>query len=63
MVNGKVRLYNSAWKFGFIVMEDGGQVLFRESSLCDGHVRHDDLVEFEINESSKGIRAVNVRKI
>ncbi len=63
MVSGTVKIYNSPWKFGFIVKNDGGQVFFHGSGVTLGPVCKDDLVEYDIDDSPRGPRAVNIRKI
>jgi cold shock CspA family protein len=63
MVAGTVKLYNNPWKFGFILKDDGRQVFFHGSGVSVGQIRKDDIVEFDINVSSRGPRAVNIRKV
>jgi cold shock CspA family protein len=63
MVDGTVKLFNGPWKFGFIVKKEGGQVFFHGSGVTDGYVCKDDIVEFDIDDSPRGPRAVNIRKV
>jgi CspA family cold shock protein len=63
MVDGTVKIYSNSWKFGFIAKDEGGQVFFHASSVMGKDVRKDDVVEFDIDNSPRGPRAVNVRKV
>ncbi len=63
MVAGTVKIYNNPWKFGFIVKDEGGQVFFHGSGVTSGYVGKDDIVEFDIDESPRGPRAVNIRRV
>jgi CspA family cold shock protein len=63
MHRGKVKRLIRDRGFGFIDDTDGRQVFFHQSSLAD--VRFDALnegqeVEFEVEKSPKGPRALNV---
>lgn len=64
MHTGKIKKLIRDRGFGFISDTDGREVFFHQSSLID--VKFDALteeqsVEFEIENSPKGPRAVNVR--
>jgi len=64
MHSGKVKKVVQERGFGFISDTDGREVFFHQSGLVD--VQFDSLkaeqkVEFEIEDSPKGPRAVNVR--
>lgn len=64
MHTGKIKKLVSERGFGFINDTDGREVFFHQSSVVD--VKFTDLsetqdVEFEIENSPKGPRAVNVR--
>jgi len=63
MVAGMVNMYNNPWRFGFIVKDGGGQVFFHGSGVKGKQVCKDDMVEFDIDDSPRGPRAVNVRKV
>ncbi|MGE5197854.1 MAG: cold-shock protein [Deltaproteobacteria bacterium] len=65
MHTGRIKKLVSERGFGFISDTDGREVFFHQSSLID--VKFSDLtenqdVEFEVEKSEKGPRAVNVRK-
>lgn len=64
MHKGKIKKLVRDRGFGFISDTDGREVFFHQSSLVD--VQFDALneeqdVEFEVEKSPKGPRAVNVR--
>jgi len=64
MHTGKIKKLVRERGFGFISDTDGREVFFHQSSLID--VKFDSLseeanVEFDIEKSDKGPRAVNVK--
>jgi len=64
MHTGKIKKLIRDRGFGFISDTDGREIFFHQSSLID--VKFDTLteeqnVEFEIEQSPKGPRAINVR--
>lgn len=64
MHTGKIKKLVSDRGFGFISDTDGREVFFHQSSIIDS--KFSDLtdgqeVEFEVEKSEKGPRAVNVR--
>ncbi len=66
MHTGKIKKLVSDRGFGFIADTDGREVFFHQSSLVE--ISFSDLtenqdVEFEVENSAKGPRAINVRKI
>jgi len=66
MHTGKIKKLVSDRGFGFIADTDGREVFFHQSSLVE--VSFSDLtesqdVEFDVENSAKGPRAINVRKI
>jgi CspA family cold shock protein len=63
MHTGKIKKIVSERGFGFINDTDGREVFFHQSSLIDARLsdlNEDTQVEFEIENSPKGPRAVNV---
>jgi len=62
-MNGKVKWYNARKGYGFIEGEDGKDVFIHRTSIPQGtFLNEGDVVEYEIEESDKGLKAVNVKK-
>jgi len=64
MHTGKVKKLVRERGFGFISDTDGREVFFHQSSLLDiqfDSLKEEQDVEFEIEKSPKGPRAINVR--
>jgi len=64
MHTGKIKKVVRERGFGFISDTDGKEVFFHQSGLVEVQfdaLKEEDNVEFEIEESPKGPRAVNVR--
>ena len=65
MALGKVKWFNNAKGYGFILPENGGEDLFAHYSSVemDGYktLRAGDEVEFEIEEGPKGSHAIHIR--
>ena len=66
MEKGTVKWFNSAKGFGFITREEGGDVFVHFKSIV-GEGRRDlkegDHVEFDVENSPKGLQAINVTKV
>jgi len=63
MHTGKIKKLVRDRGFGFISDTDGREVFFHRSSLVDVQydaLNEDQAVEFEIEQSPKGPRAINV---
>lgn len=65
MKQGKVKFFDSKRGFGFIAPNDGGNDVFVHKNDVEGmgeQVLNDgEAVEFEVEETEKGLNAVNVR--
>ena len=62
-MNGTVKSFNKRKGYGFISIENGESVFFHYSELkMDGFktINPDQKVNFELIESEKGLRAVNI---
>ncbi len=63
MINGTVKWFNESKGFGFISQDDGSDVFVHYSSIQgDGFksLVEGDPVSFEIEDSPKGPKAINV---
>lgn len=66
MHTGKIKKVVSDRGFGFISDTDGREVFFHQSGLVDvkfDSLKEDQGVEFDIEDSPKGPRAINVRVV
>ena len=67
MAIGKVKWFNNAKGYGFILPDTGGEDLFAHFSSIDmdGYksLKAGDQVEFEVLEGPKGVHAINIRAI
>jgi cold shock protein len=65
MSTGKVKWFNNAKGYGFILSENGGDDLFvhYSSIQMDGYktLKAGQIVEFDIQKGPKGFHAVNIR--
>jgi CspA family cold shock protein len=63
-MKGTIKWYNEMKGFGFIAGEDGKEVFVHRSALEMGIGLYEgDQVEFEIEDSDRGPKAANVKKI
>ena len=63
---GVVKNFNKEKGFGFITTEDGKDVFFHYSAIvmqCYKVASEGEKVEFDLEESPRGLRANNVKKI
>lgn len=67
MARGKVKWFNDAKGFGFISNDDGSGDVFAHFSAIASEgfktLAEGDVVEFDVETSSKGPKAANVRKV
>jgi CspA family cold shock protein len=65
-MKGTVKMFNKEKGFGFIHAEDGNDVFFHYSSLVmDGFktVEQGEAVQFDLEQSDRGLRAANIKKL
>lgn len=64
LVQGKVKFYNVKKMFGFITGDDGKDYFVHVTGLKPGvKVFENDLVSFDVEQSDRGPKAVNVDKL
>jgi CspA family cold shock protein len=63
MKTGKVKFFNQAKGFGFIVADESQEDIFVHTSGLVHEVRENDKVTFQLKEGKKGLNAINVAKI
>ena len=67
MTIGIVKFFNDQKGFGFITPDDGSKDLFVHHSSITGEgfktLAENQAVEFDVQQSDKGPRAANVRKL
>jgi cold shock protein len=60
-MKGTIKWYNPIRGFGFIQGEDGKDVFVHSTALpTETDINPDDSVEYTIEESERGLRAINV---
>ena len=62
MSNGTVKFFNTSKGFGFITPESGKDVFVHANDLID-EINEGDQVSFDVEESEKGLNAVNVKVV
>lgn len=63
-MNGKIKWYNPRKGFGFIESEEGKDIFVHRTSIPFGtQLNEGDKVEFETEESDKGPKAINIKKV
>ncbi len=60
MSNGTVKFFNNAKGFGFITPDDGGKDVFVHVNGLTDEISEGDKVSFDVEETQKGLNAINV---
>ena len=67
MIRGTVKWFSDTKGYGFVTPDDGSKDVFVHHSSISGEgfksLSENDVVEFDIEEGTKGPRAVNVVKV
>ena len=66
MPKGKVKWFSDQKGFGFITPDDGSKDVFVHNSAIQGNgfrtLAENDVVEYDVEQGPKGLRAANVVK-
>ena len=60
---GTVKFFNTQKGFGFISPSDNRADIFVHSTGLIDNIRENDRVQFDVEESKKGLNAINVKVI
>ena len=63
MSNGTVKFFNNSKGFGFIAPDDGSKDVFVHKNGLTDNITEGDKVSYDVEESQKGLNAVNVKVI
>ncbi|MCO4814886.1 MAG: cold-shock protein [Flavobacteriales bacterium] len=63
MSNGTVKFFNTQKGFGFITPDEGDKDVFVHANDIVEEINEGDTVSFDIEESEKGLNAVNVKVV
>ena len=63
MSNGTVKFFNNSKGFGFITQDEGGKDVFVHANGLVDEINEGDKVSFDVEESPKGLNALNVKVI
>lgn len=63
MSNGTVKFFNNPRGFGFITPDDGGKDVFVHQSGLTDEIAEGDKVSYDVEESEKGLNAINVKVV
>lgn len=61
MGNGTVKFFNNSKGFGFITPDEGGKDVFVHVNGLDDEITEGDKVSYDVEESPKGLNAINVK--
>jgi cold shock protein len=61
MKKGTVKFFNAEKHFGFITVDGTGEQVFVHQSGLKTPIHENDKVVFDVEDSPKGLRAINVR--
>ena len=63
MHTGKVKFFNKAKGYGFIVRDDNNEEIFVHATGLVDDIHQNDSVSFELKEGKKGVNAIDVKVI
>lgn len=62
MASGKVKFFNTEKGFGFIVPDQGGKDVFVHKNGTREPISEGDAVTYDVEETPKGLNAINVAR-
>jgi len=63
MSNGTVKFFNNSKGFGFITPEEGSKDVFVHVNGLIDEINEGDKVSYDVEESPKGLNAINVKVV
>ena len=60
MPQGTVKFFNDDKGYGFITPDEGGKDVFVHIKSCNGEIAENNVVTYEVEETHKGLNAINV---
>ena len=63
MNNGTVKFFNNSKGFGFITPEDDSKDVFVHQNGLIDDIDEGDKVSYEVEETPKGLSAINVKRV
>ena len=63
MNKGTVKFFNNAKGFGFITPDDGSKDVFVHKNDLVNQITEGDKVSYDVEESPKGLNAINVKVV
>ena len=61
MSNGTVKFFNNAKGFGFIAPDDSSKDVFVHQNGLTDEITEGDKVSYDVEETPKGLNAINVK--
>ncbi len=62
-MKGTIKWYNSRKGYGFVQGEDGKDIFVHRTSVPEGiFLNEGDAVEYEVEDSDRGPKAINIKK-
>ena len=63
MSNGTVKFFNDSKGFGFITPDEGNKDVFVHLNGLKDEIRDGDKVTYDVEDTPKGLSAINVRVV